>query len=377
MSLSSLAGNVNVFAPEALTYGGAWNADTTYVLHNVVFGSNNVAYVLASASNRGTDPTTAPAPSPWVVFGSATPAPPTPGATALSLAPLDATTGSGVWLDSRGYAVGEVVRDNSAGGFGGLYVCNTEIVAPVAPAVLTAPHLNTPSPWTPMYALALASQFGSGVNLVPSATGITVGSALVAGAGINLQPSLTDNTISVSAVSAGAGGLKLIATGTALTAKAEGGTPVGNVLSVPLQQFNLGLTAGNTYLITMVYDGGANTTWTGSSPGTSLTSSPYISNTATGAEDSLPSLFGYGQQNTFSAPTSVSAVSNGANPLIDFPPLTYQVFYPALDANVYLNVVLNGGQGIGNTNVANITWTEYSPGWRVWLSATDLGTNPA
>jgi len=375
MSLSSLAGNVNVFAPEALTYGGAWSATQTYVLHNVVFGSNNVAYVLAVASNRGTDPTTAPAPSPWVVFGSATPTPPTPGATALSLSPLDATTGSGVWLETSGYAVGNVVRDNSAGGFGGLYVCNTEIVAPVAPAVLTAPHLNQPTPWTPMYALALATEFGSGLNLTPSATGVALSTALTAGAGINLTPNGANNTIEISAVSAGAGGLKLIATGTALTAKVVGGTPVGNVLTVPLQQFDLGLTAGNTYLITMVYDGGANTTWTGSSPGSSITSSPFISNTATGAEDSLPSLFGYGQQNTFSAPTSVSAVSNGTNPLIDFPPLTYQVFYPALDANVYLNVVLNGGAT--NATVANVAWTEYTPGWRVWLSATDLGATPA
>jgi len=374
MSLSSLAGNVNVFAPEALTYGGAWNADTTYVLHNVVFGSNNVAYVLAIASNRGTDPTTAPAPSPWVVFGSATPTP-TPGGTALSLTPLDATTGSGVWLESSGYAVGNVVRDNSAGGYGGLYVCNTEIVAPVAPAVLTAPHLNQPTPWTPMYALALATEFGSGLNLTPSATGVALSTALTAGAGINLTPNGANNTIEISAVSAGAGGLKAILTGTDLTARVAGGTPVGNSISSPLLTVPLGLTAGNTYLINLVFDGGANTTWTGSSSGSSLTSSPYISNTATGAEDSLPSLFGYGQQNTFSAPTSVSTVSNGSNPLIDLPPITYTVYYPALDANVYIN--LQTTALAGDPSVANLTWTTYAPGWRVWCSATDLGTTPA
>ena len=355
MSLSSLAGNVNRFAPEALTYGGGWDANTTYVLHNVVFGSNNVAYVLAVASNRGTDPTTAPAPSPWVVFGSATPAPPTPGATYLQLAPLNATLASGVWDAQSAYAVGDLVRDTSttAGAGGSLWVCNTAVPAVVAPVANTSPSTlgNTPAPWT------------------------AVSSALTAGAGINLTP--VGNSLEVSAVSAGAGGLKAILSGNALTAKVVGGTVVNNSMSVPLQQFDLGLTAGHTYLLNLSFDGGANTTWTGSSGGSSMTVSPYISNTATGLESDLPSLFGYGQINTFSAPVSVSAVANGQNPLIDFPPLTYQVYYPALDANVYINALLQGGTQVSDTSVGNVAWTTFANGWKIYASATDLGLTPA
>jgi hypothetical protein len=195
--------------------------------------------------------------------------------------------------------------------------------------------------------------------------------ALTAGAGINLTPSLTTNSIEIASAGAGAG-LKLIANGTALTPLVAGGTPVGGVLTVPLISFNLGLTPGDTYLITMMFDGGANTTWATSSSGSSITASPFISNTAAGLEDSLPSLFGYGQQDTFSAPTSVSTVANGANPLIDFPPLTYTVFYPALDANVYVNVRLQSA----STSPGQMAWTEYQPGWKVWISAVDLGATP-
>jgi hypothetical protein len=348
MSLSALADNMNVFAPSALTYAGTWSATQNYVKNNLVVGSNGSAYVLQVASNTGTDPVGAPAPSPWVALAGGGGG---GGGGNMNLNPLNNTSGSGDWDANSGYAVGDVVRDGSAtAGVGGsLWICNTVVPPAVAPALNTSPSTlgNDPVPWTP---------------LTP---------ALTAGAGINLTP--LGNSVTIASVGGG-GGLKLITSGTALTAKVAGGTPVGNSLSVPLQQFNLGLTAGNTYLLTLMYDGGANTTWSGSSSGSSLTSAPYISNTAAGLEDSLPSLFGYGQQDTFSAPTAVSAVSNGANPLIDLPPITYTVFYPALDANVYLNIQLTGRAG--DPSVANITWTDYQPGWRVWMSAVDLGATP-
>jgi len=347
MSLSALANNMNVYAPSALTYAGVWDATTNYVKNNLVVGSDGSAYVLQIVSNTGTDPTSAPAPSPWVALAGGS----SGGGGNLSLVPTDGTVNSGVWSSSSAYAVGSVVKDTTAGGAGGVYVCNTAITEPPAEGANVAPNVALGTGYSPWTLLAPGLTAGTGINLVPTAQG---------------------QTVAVSAPGS-AGALKAILTGTALTPLATGGTPVGNSLTVPLQQFDLGLTAGHTYLLTVMFDGGANTTWTSSSSGASLTASPFIGNSATAGEDALQSLFGYGQLNTFSAPTSVSTVANGTNPVIDFPPLTSQVFYPALDANVYINCVLSSA----SPSVGGVAWTAFTNGWRIWACAVDCGTTPA
>ena len=371
MSLSALADNMNVYAPSALTYAGNWSATQNYLKNNVVVGSDGSAYVLQIASNTGTDPVGATPPSPWVALAGGGGG---GGGGTLSFEPLVNTFASGVWSPTSAYEVGNIVRDNTATGFGQLYVCNTAVPEPPVLGNNVAPSdpASTPSPWSTFSVYAPLTQYGSGLNLAsdPADGKVKYNVALTAGAGITLTPSIANNSIEIASAGAGTG-LKLIGTGTALTPLVAGGVAVGNVITVPLQSFNLGLTPGQTYLITMMFDGGANTTWTASSGGSTLTSSPFLSNSASGLEDSLPSLFGYGQQDTFTAPTGTSAVSNGANPLIDFSPITYTVFYPALDTNVYINVRLSGGAS--GTPVSGISWTDYLPGWSVWLSAVNLG----
>jgi hypothetical protein len=264
---------------------------------------------------------------------------------------LDNTSASCVWDANRGYAVGDVVRDTSAtGGIGGsLWICNTAVPAVIAPLVNTSPSTlgNDPMPWTP---------------LTP---------ALNAGAGINLTP--VGNSLTVAAVGAG-GAVYFKQTGNALTPKVSDPTTVATG-SYPLIQFNAGLTAGHTYYLNVTFDGGANTTWTASSSGSSLTASPYLSNTLAGAETQIPSLFGYGQLAITSAPVATSTLANGQNPLIDFPPLTYSCYYDALDVNVYINTVLTNGGGT-NQGVNTVAWTTFTNGWVVHISAQDLGLTP-
>jgi hypothetical protein len=197
---------------------------------------------------------------------------------------------------------------------------------------------------------------------------------LTAGAGVNLVPTAQGQTIAVSAVGGG-GAIKLIATGTALTAKVVS-TPAVATGTYPLQQFDCGLTVGHTYFLNVTFDGGANTTWGASSSGSSLTATPFISNTLAGEEPQIPSLFGYGQLATSSAPVATTTLANGANPLIDYPPLSYTCYYDALDGNVYINTTLTNGGG-SNQPVSSITWTEFANGWKVWISAVDLGLTPA
>ena len=353
MSLQSLANNVNVYAPSALTNGGTWDAQTCYKRNTVVVSGGN-AYVLEGVpSDTGSDPTVVPAPpatNPWVSIAGGGGG---GGGGNLSLVPLDNTAQAGVWSPTSAYAVGALVKDTTAGGAGGLYVCNTAVPEPPLAGANTAPNVAlvaNPFPWTLLKA------------------------GFTAGAGINLTPSAQGQTIAVSAPGGG-GALKAILTGTALTPLVAGGVPAGGILTVPLQTFNLGLTPGNTYFLNVTFDGGANTTWAGSSGGSSLTASPFIANTAGGGENQIESLFGYGQLNTFSAPTATSTNANGANPVIDFPPLTYSCYYPALDTNVYINCVLNGGTGIG-ASVGGVAWTDFTNGWKIWASAVDLGATP-
>ena len=264
---------------------------------------------------------------------------------------LDDTANSCVWDAQRGYAVGDVVRDSSAtGGVGGsLWICNTAVPAVIAPLVNDSPSTlgQTPIPWTPLTY------------------------ALNAGAGINLTP--VGNSLTVAAVGAG-GAVYYKATGTALTAKVSDPTTVATG-TYPLINFNAGLTAGHTYYLNVTFDGGANTTWTSSSSGSSLTASPFISNISAGLEPSIPSLFGYGQLATTSAPVATATLANGQNPIIDFPPLTYTCYYDALDTNVYINTILTNGGGT-NQGVNLMSWTAFTNGWTVWISAQDLGVTP-
>jgi len=264
---------------------------------------------------------------------------------------LDNTSNSCVWDAQRGYAVGDVVRDSSAtGGIGGsLWICNTAVPAVIAPVANTSPSAvgNTPSPWSPL----------------------TIG--ITAGAGINLTP--TGNSVAIASVGGG-GAVYFKATGTALTAKVSDPTTVP-LATYPLIQFNAGLTAGHTYYLNVTFDGGANTTWSASSSGSSVTASPFVSNASAGLEPSIPSLFGYGQLATTSAPSSTSTLANGANPVIDFPPLTYTCYYDALDTNVYINTILQNGGG-SNQGVNLIAWTDFTNGWSVYISAVDLGVTP-
>jgi hypothetical protein len=348
MSLSALADNMNVYAPSALTYAGTWSATTNYVKNNVVVGSNGSAYVLQIVSNTGTDPVGAVLPSPWVALAGGGGG---GGGGNMNLNPLNDTSASGVWDANSGYAVGDVVKDTSAtGGIGGsLWICNTVVPPAVPPALNTSPSTlgNDPTPWTPLRY------------------------ALNAGAGINITP--VGNSLTIAAVGAG-GGLYVKQTGTALTAKVSDPTTVATG-TYPLIQFACGLTVGHTYYLNVTFDGGANTTWTSSSSGSSLTASPFVSNTLAGLEPQIPSLFGYGQLATTSAPVATSTLANGANPKIDFPPLTYTCYYDALDANVYINTILTNGGGT-NQGVNLISWTDFTDGWTVYISAVDLGLTP-
>jgi len=264
---------------------------------------------------------------------------------------LDDTSNSCDWDAQRGYAVGDVVRDGSAtGGVGGsLWICNTAVPAVIAPLANTSPSTlgNDPIPWTP---------------LTP---------ALNAGAGINLTP--VGNSLTVAAVGAG-GAVYVKTSGTALTAKVSDPTTVASG-TYPLLTVNAGLTVGHTYYLNVTFDGGANTTWSASSSQSSVTASPFISNASAGLEPSIPSLFGYGQLATTSAPVATSTLANGANPKIDFPPLTYTCYYDALDTNVYINTILQNGGGT-NQGVNLIAWTDFTDGWTVYISAQDLGVTP-
>jgi hypothetical protein len=204
---------------------------------------------------------------------------------------------------------------------------------------------------------------------------VALSTNLTAGAGVNLVPSADNTSIAISAQAPGNAIFKNIPLTTGLTAKVAG---TGALSYFPLLTWDCGLTAGHTYLLTVFYDGGINATLGTGSSGTT-TFSPFIANTTTGNEDQLPNLFGYSQGSVVTAPTGTSTVIPVTQGVyaVDFLPITFSLTYPALDANVYLNVLVqkSGGQSTDGTTWSE--WTGGSGGWTAQIIAVDCGVTPA
>jgi len=215
---------------------------------------------------------------------------------------------------------------------------------------------------------------GSGITASTASGVVSLSTNFTAGAGVVLTPSAVDSSVAISAQAPGNAIFLNIPSTTALTAKIAG---TGALSYFPLLTWNAGLTAGHTYLLTVFFDGGIDATLgTGSSGTTTFT--PYIANTTTGNEDQLPNLFGFSQSSVASAPAGTSTVvpvTSGAYS-VDFAPLTFHLTYPALDANVYLNVIVqkSGGQSTDGTTWS--TWTGGTGGWTCQVVATDCGLTP-
>ena len=215
---------------------------------------------------------------------------------------------------------------------------------------------------------------GSGITATTASGVVSLSTAFTAGAGVNLVPSTVDNTIAISAVAPGSAIFLNVPSTQALTPKVAG---TGALSYFPLLTWNAGLTAGHTYLLTVFFDGGIDATLgTGSSGTTTFT--PYIANTSTGNEDQLPNLFGFAQSSVASAPAGTSTVVPVTQGVVavDFQPLTFHLTYPAVDANVYLNVIVqkSGGQSTDGTTWSQ--WTGGTGGWSVQIVATDCGVTP-
>jgi hypothetical protein len=215
---------------------------------------------------------------------------------------------------------------------------------------------------------------GSGITAVTTAGVVALTANLVAGAGINLTPGGGDSTITISAPGSAGGAIYFTQSTQAVTAKVAGST-AGSQATYPFLTWNAGLTAGHTYQLTVYFDGGVNATVTGGSGATSFSLSPYLTNIVSGAESQLPTLFGYGQSAVNSAPTGTLTNGTGASPVFDFVPIQFSVLYPALDTNVYLNMLVNNNSG----GVADaIAWADPNgfPNQIVQIVAVDCGVTP-
>jgi hypothetical protein len=221
---------------------------------------------------------------------------------------------------------------------------------------------------------AVNSANGSGITAVTTAGVVALSTNLVAGAGVNLVPSADNTSIAISAQAPGNAIFKNVPLTIPLTAKVAG---TGALNYFPLITINCGLTAGHTYLLNVFYDGGIDVNLgTGSNGTTSFT--PFIANSADGNEDQLPYLFGFSQSSVASAPSGTSTVLPVTTGLfsVDFSPITFSLTYPALDANVYINVLV---QKSGLQSTDSTTWSQWSGGaggWTCQVVAVDCGLTP-
>lgn len=221
---------------------------------------------------------------------------------------------------------------------------------------------------------AVNSANGSGITAITTAGVVALSTNLVAGAGVNLVPSTDNTSIAISAQAPGNAIFKSISLTTTLVPKAAG---TGALNYFPLLNIDCGLTAGHTYLLNVFYDGGINAALGTGSNGTT-TFTPFIANSADGNEDQLPYLFGFSQSSVASAPSGTSTVvpvTTGAYS-VDFSPITFSLTYPALDANIYINVLV---QKSGLQSTDTTTWSEWtggSGGWTCQVVAVDCGLTP-
>ena len=221
----------------------------------------------------------------------------------------------------------------------------------------------------------VSSGNGSGITATTASGVVSLSANLTAGAGINLTPSADNSSIAISAPGSAGGAIYFTQSTQAVTEKVAGtaGTTIGNF---PFLTWNAGLTAGHTYQLTVYFDGGVNATVTGGSGSTSVSLSPYLSNVVSGDEASLPTLFGYGQSAVNSAPTGTLTNGTGASPVFDFVPIQFSVIYPALDTNVYLNMLVQNNSGGLADKVAWASPNAF-PNQIVTIVAVDCGVTPA
>lgn len=191
------------------------------------------------------------------------------------------------------------------------------------------------------------------------------------------ETQLLYNGVAVAGGGSSGSHLVVLATPTTVTAKVAGAGTEQSA-SYPYLTWDAGLTAGHSYRLDVYYDGGVNATVSNGSSTVTFTVSPFISNALAGTEGSIPTLFGYSQSTVASAPSSVLANGTGATPVFDFAPIYYSCVYPALDANVYLNLLCDNTYVGGSAYADRIGWASPNafPSNSVSIVWTDLGVTP-
>jgi hypothetical protein len=172
---------------------------------------------------------------------------------------------------------------------------------------------------------------------------------------------------------------------TALIAKAPtatGTTPAGFV--APLIAFDAGLTVGHKYALTLSIINLSNTFTASQGQGLSnakWSQGLYVTNSATGSEDSIDSLVGFAQLNTANPPEALqNDVTNAISGGTEINPNTkivsnawFNCVYTATTSSIYVNLAIEANTGNGY-DMSYLGWTATAPqAYTLTWTATDLG----